>query len=156
MKVKEIDIQDEDYPRILREIKSPPSKLYFMGNKELLKTKGIAIVGSRKCTEKGKINSRMFAANIAKAGFTVISGMAEGIDAAAHIGALDVNGATIAVLGNGPKVIFPPENNEIYNNILKNGGLIISEYPSDTPPVSDRFRSRNRIVSRVKYRSFNC
>lgn len=80
-------------------------------------------------------------------GLTIISGMAKGIDRAAHEGALDVEGKTIAVLGNGPKCVFPPENFDIYKRILESGGTIISEYPGDTEPESEFFRRRNRIVS---------
>lgn len=119
MKIKEIEINDKAYPESLKRIKNPPKKLYVLGNIELLNSKGIAIVGSRNCTEEGMKNARIFAANIAKAGLTVISGMAKGIDRAAHMGALEVKGKTIAVLGNGPNVIFPYENKEIYDQILK-------------------------------------
>lgn len=119
MRIQEIKINDKAYPENLKKIKNPPKKLYVMGNIELLNSKGIAIVGSRNCTKEGIKNARFFGANIAKAGFTVISGMAKGIDASAHIGALDVKGRTIAVLGNGPNVIFPYENKQIYDKILK-------------------------------------
>ncbi|MCI9366532.1 MAG: hypothetical protein HFJ54_08630 [Clostridia bacterium] len=85
MKIEEIDIEDESYPDSLRKIKNPPKKLYLLGNKELLKTKNIAIVGSRNCTKEGGENARIFAANLAKAGFTIVSGMAKGIDGASHI-----------------------------------------------------------------------
>ncbi len=155
MKIQEIDINDKYYPEILKKIKRPPKKLYVLGNYELLNSKGIAIVGSRNCTKEGEENARFFASNIAKEGFTVISGMAKGIDAWAHRGALEVKGKTIAVLGNGPNIIFPKQNKEIYEQILKNGGAIISEYPEDTACSSDYFRQRNRIVSRTKFRSFN-
>ncbi|MCI8620930.1 MAG: DNA-protecting protein DprA [Clostridia bacterium] len=147
MEVIEIAINDKKYPEKLRTIKNPPKKLYVLGNIDILNDDGIAIVGSRDCTKKGAENARFFSANIAKSGFTVISGLAKGIDAKAHLGALEVGGKTIAVLGNGPKYIFPAENEETYKRILKNGGAIVSEYPEDTHPTSDRFRARNRIVS---------
>lgn len=147
MEIREIEFENKEYPNILRIIKKPPKKLYVLGNGELLRSNGIAIVGSRNCTDEGIRNARVFSANIANAGFTVISGMAKGIDAAAHMGALEVNGKTIAVLGNGPKFIYPPENEELYYKILERGGAIISEYSNDTPPDSDKFRQRNRIVS---------
>ena len=147
MKIEEIDIKDEEYPENLRNIKDTPAKLYVLGNKDILNCKGIAIVGSRDCTNEGRQNARMFAVNIAKEGFTIISGMAKGIDAEAHKGALEVNGKTIAVLGCGPKYIFPPQNKEIYEKILEKGGAIVSEYPDKTPVKSERFRRRNRIVS---------
>lgn len=155
MEIEEIEINNRYYPEKLKTINNPPEKLYVLGNKEILNEKGIAIVGSRNCTEEGKRNARLFAANIAKAGFTVISGMAKGIDGAAHIGALEVGGKTIAVLGNGPLYIFPPENKEIYEKILESGGAIVSEYPKNSPPESDKFRKRNRIVSRTKSWNIN-
>ncbi len=150
MEIEEININDEKYPKSLRNIEKPPSKLYVLGNKEILNDKGVAIVGSRNCTKEGEKNAKVFGANIAKAGFTVISGMAKGIDTAAHMGALEVKGKTIAVLGCGPYYIFPPENKELYNKILEEGGAIVSEYPEDSPPESEKFRKRNRIVSRVE------
>lgn len=119
MKIQEIEINNKAYPEKLKRIKNPPKKLYVLGNLELLNSNGIAIVGSRNCTKEGTKNARLFGANIAKAGFTVISGMAKGIDSAAHSGALEVKGKTIAVLGNGPNVIFPYENKPIYDQILK-------------------------------------
>ena len=84
MQVEEIKFEDIAYPKRLRQIKNPPKKLYLLGNKEILNEKGIAIIGSRDCTKEGETNAKIFGANIAKAGFTVISGMAKGIDAAAH------------------------------------------------------------------------
>lgn len=147
MKIEEIEINDKRYPEKLRKIKKPPEKLYVLGNAKILDNDAIAIVGSRDCTIEGKNTARLFSANIAKSGLTVISGMAKGIDAMAHIGALEVGGKTIAVLGNGPKYIFPKENEKIYQKILESGGAIVSEYPEETPPVSEMFRQRNRIVS---------
>lgn len=84
MKIQEINFDDKDYPARLRNIKDPPKKIYVIGNKEILNLKGIAIIGSRDCTYEGLKNARFFSANIAKEGFTIISGMAKGIDAAAH------------------------------------------------------------------------
>ena len=147
MKIQEIKIEDEDYPIRLKMIKNPPQKLYVIGNKKILNQEGIAMIGSRNCSQEGVRNARLFAVNIAKAGFTIISGMARGIDASAHLGAIEIEGKTIAVLGNGPKYIYPPENKEIYNKILETGGAIVSEYPDDTPPDAEKFRKRNRIIS---------
>ena len=109
MKIQEIKINDKAYPESLKKIKNPPKMLYFIGN----------IVGSRKCTEYGKKQGEQFSYNLAKEGINIISGLAIGIDTSAHIGALDVKGKTIAVLGNGPNVIFPYENKLIYDKILK-------------------------------------
>ena len=90
VEIEEIELEDGNYPKKLGIIKNPPKKLYILGNKKILNNNGIAIVGSRNCTEAGIRNARIFAANLAKAGFTIISGMAKGIDAAAHMGALEV------------------------------------------------------------------
>lgn len=90
MEVEEINIENKYYPESLKKIKNAPQKLYVLGNKEILNTKGIAIIGSRDCTEEGAKNAQIFSANIAKTGLTIISGMAKGIDAKAHIGALEV------------------------------------------------------------------
>ena len=84
MQIQEIKYDDKDYPRRLRNIKNPPERIYVIGNKDILNQKGIAIVGARNCSSDGLKNARLFSANIAKAGFTIISGMAKGIDAAAH------------------------------------------------------------------------
>lgn len=147
MEIEEINFEDNEYPDILRIIPNPPKKLYTIGNKAILRHKGIAIVGSRDCTLEGIKNAKYFARNVAKNGFTVISGMAKGIDAASHKGALEVSGKTIAVLGNGPDYIFPPQNENLYYEILEKGGLIVSEYIPGTMPCSNQFRERNRIVS---------
>ncbi|MCI8397246.1 MAG: hypothetical protein HFJ52_06445 [Clostridia bacterium] len=90
MEIEEIGIENRYYPKKLRTIKNPPQKLYILGNKEILNNEAVAIVGSRDCTEQGAKNARFFSANIAKAGFTIVSGMAKGIDAEAHKGALEV------------------------------------------------------------------
>lgn len=90
MEIEEIEYGDEYYPKRLKGIKNPPKKLYILGNKKILNNKGIAIVGSRDCTKEGIRNAKIFAINLAKAGFTIISGMAKGIDAAAHTGAIDI------------------------------------------------------------------
>ncbi len=147
MKVQEIDIQSEYYPKRLLKIERPPQKLYVLGNIDILNDKGIAIVGSRDCTSEGIKNAENFAMNIAKNGFTIISGMAKGIDGAAHRGAMEVGGKTIAVLGCGVDVIYPMENKKIYERIIKTGGTIISEYENGTNTQSEFFRQRNRIVS---------
>ncbi len=147
MQIEEINYNDECYPKRLKNIDDPPKKLYVLGNKNILNYKGIAIVGSRDCTDKGKEIAKIFGANLANAGFSIISGMAKGIDAEAHMGALEVNGNTIAVLGCGVDYVYPQQNIELYNEILEKGGVIVSEYPSKVEPTSEYFRKRNRIVS---------
>ena len=144
-----ITIKDENYPDKLKKIKNPPQQLYLKGNIELLNKNIISIIGSRSCTEKGRKLAKKFASELSAQGLVIASGMAKGIDTAAHIGALKQNGKTIAVLGNGLNYIFPQKNKKLYNEILENDGLIISEYPPETEPASNLFLERNRIVSGI-------
>ena len=144
-----ITIQDKEYPDRLRKIKNPPKQLYLKGNIELLNENIISIIGSRNCTENGKKLARKFAYELSNQGLIIASGKAKGIDTQAHIATLEAKGKTIAVLGSGLNNIFPKENKELYDEILKNNGLIISEYAPDTQPVSKLFLERNRIVSGI-------
>ncbi|MEK7513219.1 MAG: DNA-processing protein DprA, partial [Patescibacteria group bacterium] len=107
----------------------------------------LGVVGTRKATESGKELARHFGVEIARSGCVVVSGMALGIDAAAHAGCLDAHGATIAVLGNGLDRLYPRTNEKLGQNILVNGGALISEYPPGAPPLPSHFLERNRIVS---------
>lgn len=143
----EINFKDEIYPKQLRKINNPPKRLEILGNQELLNQKGIAIIGSRTCTEYGKNMAIKFAKQLSKYGLTIISGMATGVDSYAHIGALEVKGKTIAVLPCGLNKIYPEENKELYQKILTSGGLVVSEYRENTEANSKRFLERNRIVS---------
>ena len=145
--MKIIDINNEFYPEILREISDPPKKLYVLGNIDNLNSRSIAIIGSRKCTEYGKKNGEKFAYNLAKEKFTIVSGMAKGIDSSAHIGALRAKGNTIAVLGAGFNNIFPKENIKLFEDILNNDGTIITEYEPSIEVSANNFRRRNRIIS---------
>ena len=142
-----ITIEDKEYPKQLKEIKNPPKQLYLEGNTELLKQNIISIVGSRNCTQNGKKLAKKFASELTMQKITIASGMAKGIDSAAHIGTMEAGGKTIAVLGNGFNNIFPKENIELYKEIIREGGLIVSEYPPDTEAKSNLFLERNRIVS---------
>lgn len=142
-----IDINNEYYPDTLRDIKNPPKELYILGDISLLSEKSIAIVGSRKCTEYGRKQGTRFAYNLSKEGLVIVSGMAIGIDTSAHVGALEAEGKTIAVLGTGFNNIYPPENKKLFERILDNQGTIITEYPPDIERAPDNFRKRNRIVS---------
>lgn len=144
-----ITIENEQYPEKLKKIKNPPKELYLKGNTELLNKNIISIIGSRSCTENGKRLARKFATELSKQGLVIASGMAKGIDAQAHNATLEVEGKTIAVLGCGLNYIFPKENRHLYHEILKNDGLIISEYTPDTQPSSKLFLERNRIVSGI-------
>ena len=145
--IKILKFEDNNYPESLKRIDWPPKELYVLGNEKLLNEKSIAIIGSRLCTENGKKTATEYARYLSKAGFTIVSGMAKGIDTASHIGALKGSKKTIAVLGSGFRHIFPKENIELFKEILKNGGAIISEYPENTEIRPKQFVERNRIVS---------
>lgn len=142
-----IEIDDIEYPDILRKIHNPPKRLYIQGNMKLLQEPAIAIVGSRKCTKYGENVTKKFAKELSLYGLTVISGLAEGIDSFSHIATLDVNGNTIAILPSGFKNIFPKSNKQLYEEILNRNGLVISEYEENEEASSNKFLERNRIVS---------
>jgi len=137
---------DPAYPEPLEEIPDPPSLLYVKGNLESRDQLAIAIVGSRKCTPYGLRVAERLAAALARTGFTVISGLARGIDAAAHRGALKAGGRTLAVLANGLSQIYPPEHEELAREVSRAGALI-SETPLFQQPMAGLFPQRNRIIS---------
>lgn len=145
MSIKELEYENKLYPDALRKIKRPPKKLYVLGNETILNNESIAIVGSRNCTEYGVRMAKEFARDLAQNGVTIVSGMAKGIDSAAHIGAIEVQGKTIAVLGSGFNHIFPDK--EVFEKILKYGGAVITEYEPDIDVFPQGFRDRNRIVA---------
>lgn len=140
---------DSRFPKLLLEIPNAPRVLYGKGNEKLLQNTCIAIVGTRKATGEGLRLAREFARDLAARGITIVSGLAIGIDAAAHEGALEAHGKTIAVLGNGLDEVYPKQNERLAQEILENDGLLISEYPSGTPSLPHQFLERNRIVSGV-------
>lgn len=135
------------YPPLLSQIYDPPVTLYVRGECPLDGEKMFAIVGSRRCTRDGQRAAREIAAHLAREDVTIVSGLARGVDTYAHQGALSVHGKTIAVLGSGPDVIYPPENDQLAEQILIDGGAILSEYPPGTKPFSGHFPARNRIIS---------
>ena len=141
---------DAEYPRLLREIPDPPAVLYYRGDANLLHPQSqqpiVAIVGTRDPSDYAKRWSHKLAAVLAKNGTIVISGMAEGIDTQAHLGCLEANGKTIAVLGTGTDIAYPPRNKVLHQQILERG-LVISEYPAGTPPSRPHFPRRNRIIA---------
>lgn len=140
-------LQDEPgYPALLKEIPHPPFGIYIKG-KLPKREPPVAIVGTRKASESSARLARTFAQEFAEAGLCVISGLALGIDAAAHSGALDGNGKTVAVLANGLDKIYPKLNEKLAERILDREGAIISEYPPGSPTLPYRFLERNRIVS---------
>jgi len=140
---------DPAYPALLREISDPPLILYGRGDLQALTQGAIAVVGARAATVYGQKIAAGMAAGLAAAGFTVVSGGALGIDSAAHQGALGVTGGrTVAVLGCGLDIAYPPQNGKLFAAIARNG-LLLSEYPPDTPPEPFRFPARNRIISGI-------
>lgn len=141
------DIDSSDYPEILKDIFDPPYIIYYRGSLPKPEKKSAAIVGSRCCSEYGRTMAKRISAKLAARGVQIISGFARGIDTAAHNGCLSVGGATFAVLGNGIKICYPPENRFTYDEVLNNGGGILSEFAPDTPPAPGLFPLRNRIIS---------
>lgn len=144
---KKITIKDESYPELLKKIQNPPKQLYVLGNEDILNEKSVAIIGSRVCTPEGAKIAEDFAKELSKNGICIVSGMAQGIDTAAHVGALKTGGKTIAVLGGGFNHIFPKENEKLFESIIENGGAVVCEYNENTKPEARRFVQRNRIVS---------
>lgn len=142
---KYLHYKDPRYPRRLLPLADKPVGFYCVGDCDF-NAPCISIVGSRMCSVYGQTVARRFAASFARAGFVVVSGMARGIDTCAHIGALEAGGKTIAVLGCGADVVYPPENAELYEKIKK-GGAVVSEFPLGTRADRQTFPIRNRIVS---------
>jgi len=141
-----IPFDDPLYPDLLKKIHDPPVVLYVKGNPEVLNCRGLGIVGSRASTVYGRSVAEQLANNLSRHGFTIISGMALGIDTAAHTGALAAEGKTVAVLGCGLDIVYPPSNRDLFKQITS-AGAVISEYPLGTKPESFRFPARNRIIS---------
>jgi DNA processing protein len=141
-----IPLGDPRYPRPLREIFDPPILLYVRGCQELLDSLKLAVVGTRRATPYGLAASERLSADLAHAGLTIVSGMARGVDAAAHKGALAAGGGTVAVLGCGVDVLYPVENRKLMAEIAAKG-LIVSEFPMGTAAFPQNFPIRNRIIS---------
>ena len=149
-KSKKIECFEKEYPNKLLKIREYPQKLYYLGNVELLNNKKIvAIVGSRKCSEYGRKYARYFAKELSKRNICIISGLAIGIDAAAHDGAVTEEGRTIAVLGGGLQHIYPTSNLWLFNRILENNGLIITEHSDEEETLLEGFPKRNRIITGI-------
>lgn len=142
-----ISINDENYPKKLLNIKNPPKELYVLGNLPDFNKKIVSIVGARNCSEYGSTVAKSISKIFSKNNVQVISGLALGIDTCGHLGALEVEKPTFAVLGCGVNICYPTYNHNIYEKILEVGGGIISELPNDTPPLPYNFPLRNRIIS---------
>jgi DNA processing protein len=137
---------DDAYPALLREIPDPPQLLHVIGRVELLNTQCLAVVGSRSASQQGRRNAQTFARTFSDAGLCIVSGLALGIDAAAHEGGLAGLSSSIAVLGAGANVVYPPANAELAARLAESG-CIITEYCLDTPPLPGNFPRRNRLIS---------
>lgn len=138
---------DPEYPALLNEVVDAPPVLYLEGELKLLERPQIALVGSRHASHQGLSNAKAFAKELAAAGFVVTSGLALGIDGAAHQGALDVQGHTLAVLGTGLERLYPQRHQSLARQIVEQGGALLSELPLQTPPQASNFPRRNRLIS---------
>ena len=138
---------DEDYPANLRHIADPPPFLFVRGTASLTDSNCIAIVGARAASDIGRRMAQRLGLELAAKGFTVVSGLARGIDGEAHQGALDAHGKTLAVLGCGVDVIYPAEHRKLADAIIAGGGALISELPIGSQPIAENFPTRNRILS---------
>ena len=139
--------EDAQYPLLLRQIAHPPHLLYVYGETDLTDRFPVAVVGTRRASAYGLTHTREIAAELAQTGVCVVSGLALGIDAAAHTGALDGGGRTVAVLGSALDKPYPQENKPLMRRILESGGSVVSEYAPGTPPSRYSFLQRNRIIA---------
>jgi len=143
-----LTFDDDDYPELLKQIDSPPMWLYYIGNRALFNAKyNIAVVGSRKCSQTAKAVLGKIISEFNSSDLCITSGLAAGIDAAAHQAALQNNLSTIAVLGSGLKNVYPSTNKKLFRDIIEKNGLVVSEYPLHAIPDMYHFPQRNRIVS---------
>lgn len=141
-------LDDGSYPFLLREIADPPITLYVKGDWQVcFDAPCIGVVGSRRCSTYGENASLMLSRDLAERGICIASGLARGIDTAAHKGAIEAKGKTIAVMGTGISQVYPKENAKLVDKILESGGAIVSQFPLETPPLPENFPYRNRIIS---------
>src|SRR5215204_1923691 len=141
-------LDDGAYPELLREIPDPPVTLYVRGGwRACLEAPCVGVVGSRRCSTYGQNVAAQLARELAARGVTIVSGLARGVDAAAHRGALEAGGRTAAVLGTGIDEVYPRDHRRLAEEILEKGGALVSQFPLGTPPVAENFPYRNRIIS---------
>ena len=141
-----VTLADSAYPRLLLEIPDPPPLLYVKGNPALLDHASLAVVGSRNATQQGRSNAEAFSRELSEGGFTVISGLALGIDAAAHAGGLAALSSSIAVVGTGLDIVYPARNRDLAHRLAEEGALL-SEFALGTPALASNFPRRNRLIS---------
>lgn len=145
-------LDDGSYPALLREIADPPITLYVRGDwQACFASPCVAVIGSRMCSTYGKNAAEMLSRDLASRGICIVSGLARGIDTAAHRGAIAAGGKTIAVLGTGLDSAYPKENARLVNDILESGGAVVTQFPLRTPPIAENFPYRNRIISGLSY-----
>lgn len=142
-----LTLASPEYPALLREIPDAPPLLFLRGDASLLALPQLAMVGSRHPSHTGLADARDFAADLARAGLVITSGLASGIDGAAHAGALRAGGRTIAVLGTGADRAYPREHHRLYGELIDGGSLVVSEFVPGTPPLAPHFPRRNRVIS---------
>jgi DNA processing protein len=141
-------LDDGSYPYLLREIADPPITLYVKGDwQACFDAPCVGVIGSRKCSTYGSNASEMISRDLAAQGLCIVSGLARGIDTAAHRGAMQAGGRTVAVLGTGIDAVYPKENAKLVEEILASGGAVVTQFPLGTPPLKDNFPYRNRIIS---------
>jgi DNA processing protein len=141
-------LDDGVYPSLLRETYDPPVVLYVKGAwNECLERPCVAVVGSRRCSTYGQNAALMMSRELAQRGVTIVSGLARGIDASAHRGALESGGRTVAVMGTGLDRVYPRDHQKLTDEILNHGGAVVTQFPLGTPPVSENFPYRNRVIS---------
>lgn len=145
--VKEIKLKDSDYPELLRHINSPPTSLFVLGNKRILKQNSLTVVGSRKMTEYGRGVTQKLVKDLVVEGLVIVSGLARGIDGVAHRSCLEAGGKTVAVLGHGMNRIYPPEHRGLAKQIILNGGCLVTEFPLGYPIKRQNFILRDRIMA---------
>lgn len=146
-----VAVDDEEYPRLLRQIYDPPILLWVKGDKSVLNSDGVAVIGTRRPGTYGMQQTAVWAKQLAETGITVNSGLAYGVDSIAHKTTLQSGGKTVAVLGSGIDVIYPAKNSNLARHMTENGGAVITEYPPGTPPDAVNFPARNRIVSGMSH-----
>ncbi len=140
-------LADRDYPALLLQTADPPLLLYADGDASLLGQPSLAIVGSRRPTPQGLANARHFSQALSREGWTIVSGLASGIDGAAHLGGLSERGRTVAVVGTGLDEVYPRSHKALARRIVEEGGLMLSEFPLGSPPIPEHFPQRNRIIA---------
>ena len=145
-------LDDGSYPNLLREIDDPPIVLYVKGDWQgCFDQPCVGVVGSRMCSTYGENSSEMLARDLSSRGITVVSGLARGIDTAAHKGAMRGNGKTVGVIGTGIDSVYPRENTGLVREIIASGGCLVSQFPIGTPPIKENFPYRNRIISGLSH-----